>query len=318
MPVKTTTYTPEELKKIFDNHGRDYMEGSMPHQVFEELKRRVDNGIELSYTESRYFYTVVKLVVDGIYGKVEDYDVCYEHDFMNLFRIYAPNNLGCNLSAKDKYGEVIPLEQRRKDAIKLDAYFSNWTAILNSPITDSKIQVIKNEIEKDNTKLLPLAAIYGANYMRSQRRMVYLRAKYVLNTALGILDLNGEEIDVGTTSFTVRFNPKSQIHILYRHYGQIMKPSQIVGEDYFTEDFNYEKLGSIIKEFLNKIHNCGYSVPLNDAIHIKFKNLVYTIVIRRSTVITFYPVSKTVKLQILASQYNLHHIDDDLYLYVKK
>ena len=72
---------------------------------------------------------------------------------MDLFRIYAPHNLGCELNANDKYGNKIPLIQRQKDALKINSFLCNWIAILSTPITNPKIQNIKDEVEIDVAKL---------------------------------------------------------------------------------------------------------------------------------------------------------------------
>jgi hypothetical protein len=319
MKIESNKYSPKELEEIFDNHGRDFLEGSIPHKVFEEIKRRVDIGIPISYTESRYFHLVVNLVVGRIYGIAEDYEVCKEHIFMKLYHTYAPDNLGCELNATDEYHNLIPLEQRLKDGLKINSILDNWIATLNSPITDSKIQSIKDEVDKDIANLNSLNLLYGVNYIKAQQRKLYLRAKFVYNTVLGILDFTGETINVGALTFTIKFHPKSLIHILYRHYGQIMKPSLLINEDYFTEDIHYENLGSVIEKFLKTIFNSGLVKPKSDdVINIKYKNTIYIIVIRKSTIITFYPVSKSSKLHNLATQYNLYQIDMDLFLYVKK
>jgi hypothetical protein len=318
MEIKSSKYTPKELRDLVVNLEEAAQIDSDAHLVFKELKRRIDNGINISYSESSYFYRCLKSAQNPEFGNPEEYQECYEHIFMDLFRIYAPNNLGCELNAKDKFGNLIPLHHRNMDATKLAMYFSDWKTILNKPIADIKIELIKKEIEKDLVKIQPLKEIYGANYFRALKKMIYLRSKFVYNTAIGILDSTGEEVNVGVASLTIRFNPKSLIHILYRHYGQIMKPYQITNEDYFTEEINYDNLGGIIKDFLGQIHILGHSIPTSGVIHIRFIKTIYAIVINKSIIVTFYPVSNEIRHNKLKMNYVPVTIDDKLKIFVEK
>ena len=317
MTVKTTTYSAKELTRIFDDFPSAAIEGGLAHNVFSELKRRVENGIPISHTESFYLYIGVKYTFDGQYGKVEDYQECHKHIFTNLYLIYSPDNLSCQKIAFDAKGQEIPLEQRIEDENVLTSFLNEWERILSSKISDPIIKFIQEETNKDIKKLEPLSTVYGANYIKTQRRKIFLRARYAYYTVLERMDWSGEEIDISAITLKIKFKPKSLVHILYRHYGQIAKPIHIVNEDYFTEEIDYKKLGNILKVFLEEIYNSGLIAPsAKDVIRIKYKNTIYLIVIRNSNIITFYPVSQEDKLQRLKNDFDLHSVNDSLGLYL--
>ena len=64
MTAKTSTYIAKELDQIFNNSPDFDVEGGQAHQVFLELKRRVESGLTISFTESLYFYYGVKYAIE--------------------------------------------------------------------------------------------------------------------------------------------------------------------------------------------------------------------------------------------------------------
>ena len=56
----------------------------------------------------------------------------------------------------------------------------------------------------------------------------------------------------------------------------------------------------------------------NDNINIEYKGTIYLILIRKSIIITFYPVSKKDKLKKLKTDFNLCTITDDLKIFMEK
>jgi hypothetical protein len=318
MVLKTSTYTPQELYKIFLSDTFD-IEGDSSQIVFFEIKRRIDSGIKISYTESLYFYFCLKHSIEGKYGNVEDYTVCHEHIFTDLYRIYAPNNLNCQLNAVNFKKEQIPLSQRRIHEQSLTEYLIEWENILAGNITDEKIQCIKKETLKDIEKLEKKVTGYGSNWIKAEKRKIYLRSRFIFNVLMEILEWNGVTINVNTSSLTILFKTKTLVHILFRHYGQIAKPSLIVNEDYFTEPVHYSRLDEILKTVLGDIYECGLIKPsANDNINIEYKGTIYLILIRKSIIITFYPVSKKDKLKKLKTDFNLCTITDDLKIFMEK
>lgn len=305
--------------------------------IFEDLKKKAQNGEEMSEHEKDFFCQGVKLSrLDD--GRIEHYDCCSNFKFKITYLAYF-HDLSGHSSYQKVQGTKLYNPERNEisnDIAYLARVEASWRNTIN--ITNHKSELLQqiskearqdlNALEKAKGKL-----IFRRDRERFQldRRKIILQSKYIYCMALQIfemfepddfiLNLNGEEIEI---------NEYSVIHIIGRHFAQTTKPNP--EKSFHIEDFAPKYLNKQLKNILNEIDESGALAGESiNKVAFQYKNIDYIIWINERTkqvkgkgnvsyyrLETFYPVEDANEISDLKTSYSLEMVNEELSVYVKK
>jgi hypothetical protein len=304
-------------------------------QIFEVLKTKAIAGEFLSEYEKEFLYMGVKYSIldDGI---IEDYDSCDNPKFKFLYLVYARDIHGFKKSKMYKPVRNIEYQVKKKE-IKKDLYYLSWKArewkaIVKTTVHENELlhQSAKEAREEiKELKKLPkykkdIQGIYSANYIAKENAIV-LHTKWLYCVALEIFEaLNPEDFISEINGTSIEFNEYSLIHILNRHYAQVLKQFD-TRKSFHSEIFKPRILSTQIKEILSVLDNSnflnGHSIDtiafqINGQDHIIYtgEKVKGNITYRRLN--TFFPVEEIAEKNVLAANYNLQIVNDYISVYV--
>lgn len=320
-------YTPIEL----ENYLRKSEDVARSEHVFLDLLERAKQN-DLSYTESRYFCTILKHTYVN-YGIPQDFDVCQEHIFNDLYRIFYKDFHGIT-ELKDKWGNILSVEQKRDGLKQLDAYYEEWQKFLESKNSDDFTKEVaketRNEIKSlSRTPLFYLSGVfYKSNLFKSKHKATFLRSRYLRNMMFEHIDRYGEEIIIHFDHRSIKFNLYSLVHIYFRHYAQIIKQTELE-KSFHNDDIHFSHIGLQLKEILEKIDEFKIKHNNDRSIVFKYKRRLYCVWVspeklksikgsagmkKYFRIDTFYPVENQKELE-KCSKMDEIKIDEELYLF---
>ena len=325
-------YSPEELEKYF---GKDSEELEKENLIFQELYSRAKEN-NLSHTEAYYFCTIIKHTYND-YGIPDDYEVCKEYIFDNLFRTYYKDFNGYEVFT-DKFGRKLTNEQKEKDLNQLEFYFKEWESVINYPINSVKdtllLEVIK-ETREDIKKLKrkSIFNIYGffyeSNLYNSKYKSLMLRSRFIKNKAKEYIEKNGRITNIHFNNKVIEFNEHSLVHIYLRHSAKVIKQTDL-DKSFHNRDIEFSNLGKEIKYILESIDKTLGCKEYRRNIKFNYKSKPYSICLSREEeksiegisgmkkyyqVETFYPIEKKEVLEKL-KEMNIVSISNELEVYI--
>ena len=305
------SYSPDELEKYLKKSD----DPEINNKVFIDLFNRAKK-LDLSYSESKCFCTILKHTFED-FGKPEDFEVCKEHIFNDLFRIYYKDLHGIS-ELKDKWGNILSPEQKKKDLNKLDQFFQEWESVVKNPPQEELIIQIAKETRNDikSLKRNPLFIIsgifYKTNRFKHQYKALLLRSRFIKNIVLEHIDRHGEIINVTFDKKSIEFNEFSLTHIFFRHSAKILKQTDLE-KSFHIKEIDFYNLGIEMKDILEKIDKSG-KFRSNRQIRFRFKSKYYSTWIspereksikgvsgmqKYYRIETFYPIEKVKEIQQL-------------------
>jgi hypothetical protein len=319
-------YTPNELEYYL----RKSEDIAKSEYVFLDLLERAKQK-DLSYTEARYFCTILKHTYVN-YGIPQEFDVCREHIFNDLYRIFYKDFHGIT-ELKDKWGNILSIGQKRDGLKQLEAYYEEWQQFLESKNTDDFTKQVaketKNEIKSlSRNPLFYLSGIfYKSNLFKSKNKATFLRSRYLRNMMFEHIDRYGEEITIHFDNRSIEFNLYSLVHIYFRHYAQIIKQTELE-KSFHNDDIHYSHIGVQLKDILEKIDVLKIKLDNERSIVFKYKRRFYCIWIspekfksvkgvsevkKYFRIDTFYPIENQQELEKCYKMDEIK-IDEELYL----
>lgn len=304
-------------------------------QIFEVLKVKAIDGEFLSEYEKEFFYMGVKYSIldDGI---IEDYDSCDNPKFKFLYLVYARDIHGFKKSKIYKPVRNIEYQVKKKE-IQKDLFYLNrktkeWKAIVKTTVHAEELlhQSAKEAREElKELRKLPkykndIQGIHSANYIAKENAIV-LHARWLYCVALEIFEaLDSTDFISKINGIEIEFNEYSLIHILNRHYAQILKQFD-TKKSFHSEIFKPRILSSQIKEVLSIIDDSnllnGHSIN-TIAFQVKGQDhIIYTgEKVRGATTYrrlnTFFPVQEIADKNLLLANYNLQIVNDNISVYI--
>jgi len=319
-------YNPEELE-YYLRKSEDVAKSD--HVFFDLLERAKQK--DLSYTEAKYFCKILKHTYVN-YGIPQDFDVCHEHIFNDLYRVFYKDFHGIT-ELKDKWGKFLSAEQKRDGLKQLEIYYKEWQEILESKNTDDFTKQVaketRNEIKSlSRNPLFYLSGVfYKSNLFMSKHKATYLRSRYLRNMMFEHIDRYGEETIINFDNRSIEFNLYSLVHIYFRHYAQIIKQTELE-KSFHNDDIHYSHIGIQLKDILEKIDGLKIKLDSERSLVFKYKQRLYCLWIspekfksakgvsgmkKYFRIDTFYPVENQDELEKY-SKMNEIKIDKDLYL----
>lgn len=221
-------FTSQELKKIF--RSQDDIE---TRRIFEILKRRALGGEPLTVAEQDRFCGCVQFSMKPD-GSVFDYDVCEGYIFDTLYMIYGSDLTGGSVYTRPNglTREIVPRVDAQHELNILERMSQEWHTVINKTNhSEPLLQVIAAETRYWIKSLENNPAFNDVGFFRRCNRyefflkQILLYSKWLYRVCLEIfeeaipgdfvLTLNGREVEMTEYSF---------VHILFRHFGQTLKP----------------------------------------------------------------------------------------------
>lgn len=320
-------YTPDELEYYF----RESEDVAKSEPVFLNLLERAKQN-DLSYTESKYFCTNLRLVYKN-YGIPEDFDVCQEHIFNDLYRIFYKDLHGIT-ELKDKWGRMLNAEQKRVGLRQLEAFYEEWKKILKSKETGNLTKQVAKETRHEIKSLSKSpefyfsGVFYESNLFKFKYKSTFLRSRYLRNMMFEYIDKHREEITIHFDNKSIEFNLYTLVHIYFRHYARIIKQTELE-KSFHNDEIDYSYIGIQLKEILEKID--GFKIKLDNDRNVifKYRQRLYSVWISPRKlksvrgvsgmktyfrIDTFYPIENQQELKKCKEMDEIK-IDDELYLF---
>lgn len=324
----------EELQVKSD----DITEQIRVRKIFELLKDKCRNGKALTEHEKNFFCNCLKLSKLGD-GKCEDYSCCDNFIFKETYLTYFHDLTGGSEFHKIQGRKVYKVDpsEAQTDLKYLYQISDEWELIIQKTNHSNQLlQQISTETRNELKILSQLPEVTngfwrkGSNLYIFKERAILLNSKYIYCKALEIFEiLKPADLILEINETQIEFNDYSLIHILNRHYSEIIKQYN-TRKSFHNEDILPEILSTQLKDILKRIDNTKLlqGRPI-DFICFQFKTIDYVIwtsVRTKSTkgknidyrrLDTFYPINDTEKNK-LNSNFNLTKIDETLSVYVPK
>ncbi len=328
------TYSPQELE-LNKNADRD-SEQIRTRKIFEVLKAKAIAKEFLSEHEKEFFAMGVKHSIFDE-GKWEDYECCDNPKFKFLYLVYAKDYHGFKKTKFYKPVQNIIYQVKDKE-VKNDLFYLKrklveWEDVINK--TNHQEELLQQVAKEAREEIKELKKEYKYKNIQSKNSVNYkvkkngiiLFSKWLYCISLEIfesLDPNDFISEINSTN--IEFNEYSLIHILNRHYAEILKQFD-TKKSFHSQIFEPRILSSQLKETLSLIdtskHLLGKSIDLIafqingiDYIIYTSEKLRGNITYRR--VNTFFPVEDVSEKQKLSIDYDLKPVNNSLSVYVPK
>lgn len=257
--------------------------------------------------------------------------ICENHNFKFHYLVYMWDLTGGSKYVKPFKTEKVkvPIPEAQADLQNLMLQADAWQNILGqSNLQDELLIQSKREADfsMNGVKADPSYISGGGNRRAYMTRTSYLHSKFIYLLAKEVFEsFDSQEFILEMDGKQIIINEFSIIHIVSRHYAEIMKQYKS-GKSFHNENFNPKLLNKELKYIFDKIDQAGglNQVTVRE-INFVFKGTTYRIYTTDSKknndpifVSTFFPVSDQKILDSLANTHDLITIDNDISYYKAK
>jgi hypothetical protein len=328
-------YTVQELN-IKDGSE---LEQIRTRKIFEDLKEKAVNKKVFLEREKDFFYTGLKLSELND-GQPEDFDVCKDPIFKELYLTYFHSNLS-EPFFKHKKGKGI-VEVGHKEKVKDFKALINISDIWEKEIMiqnhkNKILQELSIETRRDLNKLDIKYPRLLRRFRKSQdeyrlkKDKIILHSKFIYLLVKSVIENNNaKDFQIPFSGETVEFTVFSLIHIVSRHYAEPIKDNS--DKTYHYENFYPTELHIDLNNILLEIDKVNLiDIKETDNIVFKFKNIVYQLYIQKKwesrkgkgnvqifRVQTFYPIYSKSKINSIVANYNEIELNQELSVYIPK
>jgi len=328
-------YSVEEL---------DFKDGLEPEQIrtrkiFEDLKEKAANKKNFLEREKDFFYTGLKLSEYND-GQPEDFEVCENPIFRELYLTYFHNNLSEPFFKHKKGRGIVQVgyQEKIKDfKILMKISDSWWKEMKIENHTDKILQELSIETRRDlkqlDAKYPPLSRRFKKNQndYRLKKDKIILHSKFIYLLVKSVIENNdAKNFEIPFSGEMVEFTVFSLIHIVSRHYAEPIKDNS--DKTYHYENFYPTELHIDLNNILLEIDKANLiDINKTDNIIFKFRKVVYQLYIQKKwesrkgkgnvqifRIQTFYPIYSEIKLNNLAENFNETALNQDLSVYTLK
>ena len=239
-----------------------------------------------------------------------DFSTCEEVLFRIRYIIYF-NNVNGWYKAYDWRGEI-PAHHKERDLEMINRHHVSWYEVIRK--TDHEDEILQHISKETRHHIKQIERYCRSQFMGGNRRdylikAIILHSKYMYYIVLEYYEENKPVESLKVNSKYIKIDTFSFIHILFRHYAQIIKEYQ-VGKSYHNENIDYKNLPQellkIIKYYMSIEHNNFDEQKIyfstEDGLYaIWFRNIKKDTeggkTIEQLRVQTFYPVKDPVEIE---------------------
>ncbi|HMV89119.1 MAG TPA: hypothetical protein PK325_04570 [Cyclobacteriaceae bacterium] len=328
-------YTRHQLDEAWGHE--DKSENGPSRKIFLELLARAKKNEKLTFAEAEYLCNALRFTKLDDEGP-GDFKICDDYIFRNLYLRYVFDLNGVTPIKKNKT-EFTPVAEKRIEVQKLDEFFQDWEKVVErSNHPNQALNYLSKETRSEIKELekLPEFNQYGflrrCNHFDYRKKKIVLHSKFIyikyqevmseLSEADQTYELNGEQIEFTEYSF---------IHILFRHYAEIVKQTPN-NKSYHIPDFSPDEIVGRLKEIFKRIDESTKFVgqPIHE-VNFRFKGVIYRIWINdriksvkgKGNVVfnrleTFFPLAEKTELEDLKNNFIELEIDPELSVFTTK
>ncbi len=302
--------------------------------IFEDLKTKIDNNIEINEHEKDFYCRCVELS-EFDNEKVSDFNSCKNYYFKSLYLVYFYDLTGNSIYSKFKGASLYnPSKfEIQRDLKYLKSIASEWKNCIE--ITNHKNELKKSIAKETRIELKEYKKSVGKLIFRRDKNnyeikilSILLQSKYLYCIALLIFEKHKkEDFVLELNQKTIEINEHSIIHILNRHFSQITKTH--LNKTFHDKNIIPEYLNIQLKQIFNQIDNSELYKELSiDRIAFKYMDNDYTVWIKEKTkqvkgkgnmvynsLETFYPIVEQRDVEYINSC-TLKKINDELGVYI--
>jgi hypothetical protein len=328
-------YTVEELN--LKNESEE--EQVRTRKIFDDLKNRATDNKKFFEREKDFFCTCLKLS-DLNDGKPEDFDVCKDSIFKELYLTYFHNNLSEPFYKHKKGNGIVQVghHEKIKDFKILMNISDQWyEEIKIENHSDRILQELSIETRRElkdlDTKYPPLLRKFAKKQddYRLKKDKIILQSKFIYLLVKSVIENNDEkDFQIPFSGEIVEFTIFSLVHIVSRHYSEAIKDNP--DKTYHYENFYPTELHIDLNNILLEIDKANLiDINKTDNIIFKFRKIVYQLYIQKKwesrkgkgniqifRIQTFYPIYSELKLNGLAENFNEIELNQDLSVYTLK
>lgn len=328
-------YSVEELELKNDSEE----EQIRTRKIFQDLKSKALKGEKLVEREKEFLCTLLKLTLYKDDGRPEDFTICNDFIFRELYLTYFHNNLAGPFF-KAKKAKIVEVEEKEKhrDFKTLQNIIDKWQKELE--IENHKDQVLQElaaetrkdlkDLDKKYPKLLRKFKKKQEEY-RLKKDKIILQSKFIyLLTKTVIEDYNQTDFEIPFSGQIIEFTSYSLIHITNRHYAEPIKDN--AAKTYHYKNFLPKELHLDLKSLLTEIDKVNViDITKTNTIIFLYEGVVYNLWIEKkikqvkgkgnivfNRIQSFYPIYDRKKLNEIENEYILLTISPKLAVYQKK
>lgn len=246
-----------------------------------------------------------------------DFPLCEEVLFRIRYIIYF-NNVNGWYPALDWRGEIPPV-QKEKDLQLINRHYSLWSEVINR--TDHNDGILQHISKETRHHIKEIKRFCKRQFVGSNRRdylikSLVLHSKYMHYVVLEFYEENEQVELLEFEGKFIRIDAFSFIHILFRHYAQIIKEYQ-VGKSYHGELIDYKDLPKELMKFIGNYLSIAANSFDSQKIYFTLENQLYAIwfrsikrdvhggqTVEELRVQTFYPVDDPKELERVSEYYD--------------
>ena len=328
-------YSRKQLDEAWGH--QDKSENGPSRKIFLELLGKAKKKDKLSYAEAEYLCNALNFTkMDD--GKPQDFEDCGDYLFRHLYLRYAFDLNGVTPIKKNK-NEFTPVAEKRIEVEELERISQTWeTIIQQSNHPNQALNYLAKETRSDIKDLekQPEFNNYGflrrCNHFDFRKKGIVLHSKFIyckyqevlseLSDADRIFILNGTEIE---------FNEYSYIHILSRHYAEIIKQTPN-NKTYHIPDFSPDEIVPQLNEIFKEIESSGkFQRQSIHEVNFRFKGNLYRIWINEriksvkgkgnvkyNRLETFFPLADREMLEDINTNFVEEKITEEISVFIKK
>jgi hypothetical protein len=329
-------YTRKQLDAAWSH--QDKTENGPSRQIFEELLKRAREKKDLTYAEAEYLCNGLRFSKKEEDGKTKDFEICGDYLFRHLYVRYAFDLHGVGAIMNNKT-EFTTAADKRLDVDELEQISQKWEVIIkqsNHPNqalnylakeTRSEIKELEKQPEFND-----MGFLRRCNHFDFRKKRIVLHSKFIYSKYQEIMS----EIEETDRTFTIggleiEFNEYSFIHILFRHYAEIVKQTPNT-KTYHIPDFSPDEIVHQLKQLFFAIESSGkFKGQSIHEIDFKFKGKLYRVWVNEriksikgkgnlkyNRLETFFPLADAAMLKDLHTNFVEEIVSNEISIFVPR
>jgi len=329
------TYSRKQLDEAWGHE--DKSESGPSRKIFLELLDKAKKKANLSYAEAEYLCNALRFTkMDD--GKPQNFEICDDCLFRHLYLRYVFDLNGVTPIKKNKT-EFTPVPEKRIEVEELERISKEWEIIIQqSNHPNQALNYLTKETRSDIKDLEkhPEFNNYGflrkCNHFDFRKKRIVLHSKFIYSKYQEVMsELSDADRTFVLNGAEIEFNEYSYIHILSRHYAEIIKQTPN-NKTYHIPDFSPDEIVSQLDEIFKKIESSskfkGQSIH---EVNFRFKGNLYRIWINEriksvkgkgnvkyNRLETFFPLEDREMLEDLRANFNEEKITDEISVFIRK
>ena len=193
----------------------------------DELLRKANSNQPMSLAEANclcktiYIYNSYN---EGLANKVEDFEVCADFIFKDLYLTYYDNLSGAK-NAQNFRGPISS-SKKQTDIDKLEGFHQEWYPDIKKPNhSESLMNSVAKEARDELKKIEELyqKGMWGTNVYKAKVKSISLHSKWIYLYVKEIFEGIDDSFTIGFTDDTIEIDQNSMVHIMFRHYSESAK-----------------------------------------------------------------------------------------------